>query len=302
MQRALDAASANRTTIVIAHRLSTIRNADKIVVMHKGDLVEQGTHHELLARNGIYAELVRKQEVATEDQGEAHYEQVDLHEAQAQEKVLFEQYQDASVSEEDVSGPFQGVRPSDTYVSVASSVDAYEMKRLREKAELKQKRHQRTPIRKIISQLRPEWYLLAIGGCGALIAGAVKPCLGYVVMRTIFALMMPDEDDTSTSTNGSVSGANLWVLLFVVIGIGAFIGNCLMTGAFEIAGERYTQRFRAAIFHAFLRQEIGYFDHEENNLGALTSRLDIDSKNVHEVVTRVWADVLQMVSTVITGK
>ncbi len=61
VQIALENMMQNRTSIVIAHRLSTIQKADKIVVMQKGEIVEQGTHDELLALNGTYSKLVMMQ-------------------------------------------------------------------------------------------------------------------------------------------------------------------------------------------------------------------------------------------------
>ncbi|MEV4341332.1 ABC transporter ATP-binding protein [Streptomyces sp. NPDC049590] len=60
VQRAIDALSADRTTITIAHRLSTVRDADQIVVLDSGRVAERGTHEELLERNGRYAALVRR--------------------------------------------------------------------------------------------------------------------------------------------------------------------------------------------------------------------------------------------------
>ena len=50
-----------RTSFIIAHRLSTIKNADLILVMNYGDIVEQGTHEDLLAKGGFYAELYNSQ-------------------------------------------------------------------------------------------------------------------------------------------------------------------------------------------------------------------------------------------------
>ena len=63
VQTALDNIIKNKkiTTIIIAHRLSTIRNADKILFLNKGKIVESGTHEELLNLNGEYKKLVEKQ-------------------------------------------------------------------------------------------------------------------------------------------------------------------------------------------------------------------------------------------------
>jgi ATP-binding cassette subfamily B protein len=61
VQRALDAALEGRTSLVIAHRLSTVRHADRIVVLDEGRIVQSGTHAELLAEGGLYADLYRTQ-------------------------------------------------------------------------------------------------------------------------------------------------------------------------------------------------------------------------------------------------
>ena len=61
LQQAIERVLENRTAIVIAHRLSTIRKADRILVFHKGRIVEQGTHRELLEHGGVYARLHRLQ-------------------------------------------------------------------------------------------------------------------------------------------------------------------------------------------------------------------------------------------------
>jgi ATP-binding cassette, subfamily B, bacterial MsbA len=63
VQDAINNMMQNRTSIVIAHRLSTIRHADEIIVLQKGEIVERGTHEELLQKQGYYYRLVQMQEV-----------------------------------------------------------------------------------------------------------------------------------------------------------------------------------------------------------------------------------------------
>ena len=66
IKSALDVVSANRTTLVIAHRLSTVVNADEIIVLRDGQIAERGTHHRLLVKQGLYAQMWNRQREASE--------------------------------------------------------------------------------------------------------------------------------------------------------------------------------------------------------------------------------------------
>lgn len=61
VQKAMDALTKGRTSFIIAHRLSTIKNADLILVMKDGNIIEQGSHNELMEKNGFYTELYNSQ-------------------------------------------------------------------------------------------------------------------------------------------------------------------------------------------------------------------------------------------------
>ena len=80
------------------------------------------------------------------------------------------------------------------------------------------------------------------------------------------------------------------------------MGFALQTVSFEIAGAKYTKKLRSMLFVSFMKQEIGYFDRDENNVGSLTSKLAVDAKNVNEMITRAWPDVVQIAFTSAIGK
>jgi len=61
VQDALNNLMKNRTSLIIAHRLSTIQNADKIIVLESGVIIEEGTHQELIEKNGLYNKLINMQ-------------------------------------------------------------------------------------------------------------------------------------------------------------------------------------------------------------------------------------------------
>jgi ATP-binding cassette, subfamily B, bacterial len=71
VQVALERLMEGRTTLVIAHRLATIRNADRILVLEKGQLIDEGTHGQLVAKGGRYAELAKLQFRLNEPEPEA---------------------------------------------------------------------------------------------------------------------------------------------------------------------------------------------------------------------------------------
>jgi ABC-type multidrug transport system fused ATPase/permease subunit len=190
---------------------------------------------------------------------------------------------DASTDEKVGKGP----------ASVA--IDAYDSKIAEQKRIEKQIKQQHAPIWKVLKHMRHEWNYLGVGTIGSALSGCVFPLYGFCFSRIIVILSVPGQDIQPSP----LGGTNLFAFLFVIVGITAFIGNLAQFTAFEIAGEKFTRRLRAQVFEAFMKQEIGFFDLKENNTGALTSRLAVETTKVNEMITKVWGDIANLVATIV---
>ncbi|KAG2186819.1 hypothetical protein INT44_003045 [Umbelopsis vinacea] len=299
VQKALDIASADRTTVVIAHRLSTIKNADLIVVMKDGDIVEAGKHNDLLEQDGVYKQLVLKQKIKMQEdavvKGKGDPNEVDVFEDDSLDEASLER----ALQEETVqiaTDIIDAERVAQARVNIADSdVDVYEVKRLKEKEEKKANLKKAAPVMRVASMMRSEWHLILFGVLGAAVAGVIFPAYALIFSRVIVMLQ------TDPQWAPPFQGPNLYAFIFVVLGIGAFFAFSTQVICFEIAGERFTERLRALAFEAMLKQENGFFDEESHSLGALTSRLATDAANVNQLITKVWGDVAQLIVTAITG-
>jgi ATP-binding cassette subfamily B (MDR/TAP) protein 1 len=193
VQDALNKVSANKTTLIIAHKLATIQKADNIAVISYGEVVEQGTHQELIARGGQYATMVQSQDLGG-DAGKA-----DLH--------------SDSEDEPGVSSAPERLTLQRTQTEAASTTMDEEIKHLtKESAGY-------SLLRCVIIMLseQKELYVYYIGAVfTSLLAGAQFPVQAVLFSRLINTF-------TLTGAEGRAS-ADFWALMFFVLAISSGIG------------------------------------------------------------------------------
>ncbi|XP_045453691.1 multidrug resistance protein homolog 49-like [Melitaea cinxia] len=272
VQRALDAAAHGRTTIMVSHRLATVLNANRIVFIEKGEVVEEGTHEELLNLRGHYYQLVLENEpsIAPSENTDNTTNHAKIRRSKLQKMVSLDSMKSSSIDEED-----------------SGSEDSVVV-------EEKEEKEYEPTTWEILKLCEPEKYLMAVGIIAAIAVGSSFPCFAILFGETYGLLESKDEVYVR-------NGTNIIAILFLLVGLYTGIGIFFQIFVFNVTGVRLTARLRVAAFRAMLKQEIGWFDDAVNGVGALCARLASDAAAVQGATgTRIGA-LMQATATILIG-
>ena len=274
VQAALDEITQTQsfTSLIIAHRLSTVRNADKIVVLQKGVVVEEGTYSELLevGEGGAFHALAAKQE----------------QDAQQDSKMLklLRQYATAATCS-GVSARTAQPIPSDhkkiasavspfasaasTFVSVVSDSQTVPPAMVDETAVAEPSNHQNSGLtRRLLAMYAPtDRLVLSLGCLGATVAGTVMGFMGIVMIKSTFPFRDTFDPDALERV------VLFWGIFSLGLGVLLHFVDTGYKICFGLTGERLTKQLRVMALHKLLHQDIGFFDEQGNSVGELSSFL-----------------------------
>uniref|UniRef100_A0A803LSZ2 Uncharacterized protein n=1 Tax=Chenopodium quinoa TaxID=63459 RepID=A0A803LSZ2_CHEQI len=281
VQEALDKAALGRTTIVIAHRLSTIHNADTIVVIQNGQVMEIGSHDELIQhKEGMYTSLVQLQQM--EKSKDVHKSL--SHPSTSNVPMSYNVDSRHSISSRTLSlGSRSSSVKSDHYL--ANELDA------------KPKGDEILPdpsFGRLLALNLPEWKQATLGCLGAMLFGAVQPLYAFSMGSLISVFFLEDREEIKRK-------ATSYAWLFFGLAVITFIVNIVQHYYFAYMGEFLTKRVREKMLAKILDFEVGWFDQDENSTGAICSRLAVDANVVRSLVGDRMSLIVQSISAVATA-
>jgi len=274
------------TTIIVAHRLSTIQNADQIVVLKQGRVVERGTHNELMASPGVYRDMVMYNRAASGLEGEPA---VDLQPDTAsswrpdrdkKERYKNEPVQDGHPSYVHLSSAWQSeVAPRGGGGILSGTWDASDRAQLAFQQQVGQMEDKDIQSMNISStgQLHrlvwKQWWLFSIGVLLTTALGVSFPIVAWLSGSSI--------DDLGNQDRPTMrSKEDTWAMWFFIISIiNIFLG---FGGSYslETAAERLGDELKIEALRAIMRQEIAFFDRKEHSSGALGAAIFSHTANV----------------------
>ncbi|KAL3844648.1 hypothetical protein ACJIZ3_002051 [Penstemon smallii] len=280
VQEALDRLMVGRTTVVVAHRLSTIRNVDSIAVIQQGQVVETGTHEELISKAGAYASLIRFQEMV----GNQDFSNPSTRRTRSSR--LSHSLSTKSLSLR--SGSLRNLS-----YSFSTGADG----RIEMVSNAETDRKKPAPAGYFCRLLKlnaPEWPYSLMGAVGSILSGFIGPTFAIVMsnMIEVFYYKNPAAMERKTKE---------YVFIYIGAGLYAVVAYLIQHYFFSIMGENLTTRVRRMMLAAILRNEVGWFDEEENNSSLLAARLSTDAADVKSAIAERISVILQNMTSLLTS-
>ncbi|KAK4173352.1 putative ATP-binding cassette multidrug transport protein [Triangularia setosa] len=264
VQKALDRAAEGRTTLVIAHKLATIKKAHNIVVMHKGTIVEQGTHEGLIAQDGAYARLVRAQDLTVG----------------AQHNGFDSDGSQGTDSQDEGGEGDDGHRPVELTKTITRYPTADRVRLDEQKDRDDFQKHTHVGLLTVIARLvrsTPELNLMYVG----LFLGCVGAAAAFPGQAILMAQMM----DVFTLTGSAmIDRGNFFACMFIVMAGGCLFVYFILGWACNTISQTLTRKLRRQVFDNLLQQDIQFFDRQENSVGSLVSHVESDPQGVFELM------------------
>ncbi|KAJ9696842.1 hypothetical protein PVL29_008847 [Vitis rotundifolia] len=295
VQEALDRIMVNRTTIIVAHRLSTVRNADMIAVIHRGKMVEKGSHTELLKDpEGAYSQLIRLQEVNKESENQATDAQdrpdgsIEFGRQSSQRMSFLRSISRGS------SGPGNSSRHSfSVSFGLPTGIGLPDNAVADAEAAHSSEQHPEVPIRRLAYLNKPEIPVLLLGTVAAIVNGTILPIFGVLISSVINTFFEPPHELRKDS--------KFWAIIFLVLGVVSFLAFPARTYLFSVAGCKLIQRVRSMCFEKVVHMEVGWFDQPEHSSGAIGARLSADAATIRALVGDALAQVVQNAASAVAG-
>ncbi|EAR93470.2 ABC transporter family protein (macronuclear) [Tetrahymena thermophila SB210] len=314
IQATLDEISKGRTTIVIAHRLSTVQNADRILVIEKGQLIEQGTYDSLINAGGKFEALAKNQiQKELEDNSDLNNDielvQEELNNNESlQKKQTISGIQNQKLNNlEESTNRLQNQIPQELQEIPLKKL-SMSVKNQNITQECQNKQTQSDPlesdkkfkytniqlIKKLIAINKPEINYLYFGLLVAFINGGSWPVSGLLLGEYFDVLFDPSKSDFRER-------ADLLAIYFVILAVVCQIGYLLQNVFFTRVGEGLTLRMRKEVYSKLLKMPCSWFDQPDNNPGNLSTKLQQDGQYINQITSSIIPTQIQNLSCMGVG-
>ncbi|KAK3679818.1 hypothetical protein LTR78_000194 [Recurvomyces mirabilis] len=256
VQSALNRVSVNKTTLIIAHKLATVVAADSIAVITNGKVLEQGTHTELLAADGLYAAMVRAQDLgasAGDEEKREEEEKEEEEDANGLERPLTLQRTKTEAAPDTIETEIDHLAAGTLHYSLLKCIG----------------------IMLVEHKDLYFWYIVI--AIGSIIGGGTYPAQAIIFSRLINVFTLQGA--------AAQKAGDFWALMFFVLALANLFAYFAIGWACNIIGQVITHRYRREMIERITNYDQDFFDRPENSSGALTANMSSAPTALQELLS-----------------